>query len=162
MPRSLAGFSPLRCRGTDCLGPSSRPSGRRRDRGRSPLDSVLLLLKSVTGTGEASSSHACQRRVPTVWIDPVQEKWPHSPWQTKSSMYSLRAAVCRHRRKPSHEHCSHSITWVALPNVLLHAPGTPVSPSSRMFPPLTPWRRRPSWVGDASDVTAGGPRYRSV
>jgi hypothetical protein len=38
---------------------------------------VLLLGKNGTESREIISSHGRQRGVPTLWIDPVQEKWPY-------------------------------------------------------------------------------------
>jgi hypothetical protein len=38
---------------------------------------MLLLVKNSLENREVTSSHGRQRRVPRVWIHPVQEKWPY-------------------------------------------------------------------------------------
>ena len=48
---------------------------------------MLLLVNNSPESREANGSYGRQRRVPSVRVKPVQEKWPCSPWQ------SARAAV---------------------------------------------------------------------
>jgi hypothetical protein len=47
---------------------------------------VLLLVKNSLDIREVTSSHGRQRRVPSVWINTVQEKWPYPPWEAKPSV----------------------------------------------------------------------------
>src|SRR5882724_13396567 len=40
--------------------------------------------------------------MPSVWIKPVQEKWPYPPWEAESSVQSVRTPVECHGQRPPH------------------------------------------------------------